>query len=377
MSILSIDSDWKRPSKAVILWFMKQIIYSALEKLFSRPPVTASEIDPAQIRRVLVVRQHDQLGDFLLATPVITALKKKYPGCHLGVMARGYFAQVLENHPDVNEILVWKPSGGWTLRNAWDYARKLRSGWDLAVVLNTVSHSFTSDAAARLSGAKWIIGTDARKFPGTHRNFLYNLEVTPAPGTRHQTLRNLDIVQPLGAETSDFSPHMYPSAGKKTESRRILQNLGWDPSRPSVGMHLGAGKKENRWPCERFADLAAQLSRQGVQVVVMWGPRESDLADKFRSFDRSNAIYVEPIPLRLLGGLFQQLTAVVVNDTGILHLAAACGTPLIALFGPTPPEEWCPIGPKFLWVRGPENQTAGISVESVWAKLTDLLKTCS
>ena len=150
---------------------MKQIVYFALEKLFSRPPVAASEIDPAQVRRVLIVRQHDQLGDFLLATPVITALKNKYPGCRLGVMARGYFAQVLENHPDVDEILVWKPSGGWTFRNAWDYARKLRSGWDLAVVLNTVSHSFTSDAAARLSGAKWIVGTDARKFPGTHRNF--------------------------------------------------------------------------------------------------------------------------------------------------------------------------------------------------------------
>jgi ADP-heptose:LPS heptosyltransferase len=106
----------------------------------------------------------------------------------------------------------------------------------------------------------------------------------------------------------------------------------------------------------------------------MWGPREGDLAEKFRSFDCSNVFYVNPIPLRLLGGMFQQMTAVVVNDTGMLHLAAACGTPLVALFGPTPPEEWCPIGPQFLWVRGPGNQTAEISVESVWVKLSNLLK---
>jgi ADP-heptose:LPS heptosyltransferase len=167
---------------------------------------------------------------------------------------------------------------------------------------------------------------------------------------------------------------MYPSTEEKAESRRILQSLGWDPARPTFGIHLGAGKKQNRWPCEHFVALAALMSRQGYQVVVMWGPRESDLAETFRSFDQTNALYVNPIPLRLLGGLFQQLTAVVVNDTGMLHLAASCGTPLVALFGPTPPEEWCPIGSQFLWVRGPENKTSEISVDSVWAKLLTLLK---
>jgi heptosyltransferase-2 len=288
-------------------------------------------------------------------------------------MVRGYFAQTLIDNPDVDEVLVWKPSGGWNLKNILDYVRKLRSGWDLAIVLNDVSHSFTSDVAAALSGAEWIVGSAARPFAGTHRNFLYNIEVPRVEGLRHQTLRNLDILRPLGVESTDPSPHIYLSDEEKTQASETLRGLGWDPTKPSVGLHLGAGKTSNRWSPERFAGLAEKLESQGVQVVVTWGLNENDLAHAFRSRFKGKALYVGAPPIRLLGAVFQTLSAMVVNDTGMLHLAAACGAPLVAVFGPTDPEEWCPLGPRFLSVRGDGNSVGTVSTEQVWEKLQTLL----
>ncbi len=344
-----------------------------MARLFSRHSLPASAVDASRVRNVLVVRQHDQLGDFLLATPVFHALKTRYPGCRLGVMVRGYFAQTLANNPDVDEVLVWKPSGGWNPRNVLDYVLNLRSGWDLAVVLNDVSHSFTSDVVAALSGAEWIVGSAARPFPGTRRNFFYNIEVPRVDGLRHQTLRNLDIIRPLRASSSDASPHMYMSAAEKAQARGTLLSLGWDPSQPAVGLHLGAGKAGNRWPPGRFAALARRLEGRGVQVVVTWGLNEDDLSHSFRSHFEGKAIYAGAPPLRALGAVFQALSAMVVNDTGMMHLAAACGAPLVAVFGPTAPEEWCPLGPRFLSVRGAEDSVGTVSVEQVWEALRTLL----
>jgi ADP-heptose:LPS heptosyltransferase len=243
----------------------------------------------------------------------------------------------------------------------------------LAIVLTTVSHSITSDSAARLSGARWIVGSSGRLFPGTHRNFMYNIEVPPAEGLRHQTLRNLDYVQALGADVSDTQPRIYLTTEEAQQARQTLQNLGWKSSVPSVGLHLGAGKKENRWPIECTAELADRLDQQGIQVVVTCGLREDALVADFISRFHGKAFVAGAPPIRSLAAQFQQHKAMVVNDTGMLHLAAACGAPLVAVFGPTDPQEWCPLGSSFLSVRGVGNSVTAVTVDQVWEKLRTLL----
>ncbi len=351
---------------------MKHLWVPLLEKTLGRRALSPRDVDPTRVKRVLVVRQHDQLGDFLLATPVLPALKTAFPDCHLGVVARGYFAQTLQGHPDVDEVLTWKPSRGWSPSSFLKFFESLFSGWDLAVVLNTVSHSTTSDLLARLSGAKWVVGSSHRVFPGAKRNFLYDIESPTSESPRHQTDRNLDIVKPLGAVTTEKSPRMSLTDEEKRQAVVFLESLGWNSSKPSVGLHLGAGKRENRWPLARFAELSRMLDSRGIQTVVTWGLGEDGLASELKALSPGPALYAGAPPLRLLGSLYQALTAVVVNDTGMLHLAAACGTPLVAVFGPTNPEDWCPLGPHFLSTRGVDQTVASVTAEQVWEKLLTL-----
>jgi len=352
---------------------MKRPFYFLAEPLVGRRLLQPQDLDPSKVKRVLLVRQHDQLGDFLLSTPLFPALKARFPGCHLGVLVRGYFAQLLEGHPDVDETLVWKPSGGWNMKKVREFWASLRSSWDLVIVPNTVSHSLTSDLLARLTRSPWVLGSSHRVFPGAKRNFLYDLEAPYRKGDRHQTDRNLDILAPLGVGSADRSPRMTLTSEEMDQAQKTLALLGLDLDRPAVGLHLGAGKKENRWPLGRFAELAEIIRSRGAQVVVTWGLGEGDLARRFQSLDPGPTVVAGAPAIRPLAAIFKALTAVVVNDTGMLHLAAAVGTPLVGVFGPTDPVEWLPIGEKFLAVRGPENSVSLAKARDVAKKLVGLL----
>ena len=109
------------------------------ETWLDRGVVSPNLINLYAIRRILVVRQHDQLGDFLLSTPVFRALREFFPQAHIAVIARTYTAELAYHNPYLNEVLVvpekllW-----WTPAKIWRLLAGLRRGWDLAIVLNTV-----------------------------------------------------------------------------------------------------------------------------------------------------------------------------------------------------------------------------------------------
>jgi heptosyltransferase I len=107
--------------------------------------------------------------------------------------------------------------------------------------------------------------------------------------------------------------------------------------------------------------------------VVTWGLQEDDLAAGFKAHYHGRAFYAGAPPLRTLGALYRNLSAVVVNDTGMLHLAAACSVPLVGVFGPTDPADWCPLGKRFLSVRGADNLVANVTVEQAWERLKTII----
>ncbi len=346
---------------------LKRAFVGSLEALIRKPALDPRRIDFSRVKRVLVVRQHDMMGDFLLATPVLRALRGKFPAARLGVLVRDEFAPVLLNNPLVDEILVlqktlnqWDPAKLFTLFSA------LFRKWDLAVVLNTVSHSLSSDILAGLSGSRVIVGSAARRFQGCSRNFLYNIEAPEHPGARHQTDRNLDIVRAIGADTDDRSELMCLQESETRAAALEYPALGYDPARPVVAMHVGAGKLKNRWPAERFAQLARRLREgSGARIVLCWGPRESDLAAEFLRGIDFEVVRVPPGGLRRLAAALTLSDLLICNDTGIMHLAASVGVPLVAVFGPTDPAEWKPSGDSFVAVRGEDGAVGNVTVEQV------------
>ncbi|MGH7450038.1 MAG: glycosyltransferase family 9 protein [bacterium] len=345
------------------------------EKWLDRGVVSPNLLNLYAIRRILVIRQHDQLGDFLLSTPVLRALRQFFPQAHIAVLARSYTAEVIYNNEYINEVIVFPEKGYlWTPVKLWRLVAGLRRGWDLTIVLNTVSHSLTSDLLAHFSGGRYILGSEHRIFPGCRRNFFYNLVARYFNQPKHQTERNLDIVRHLGIDTDDHGEVMSLTAQDKLLARNFLRQHGVDDNDVIVVIHPGAGKLQNRWPVEKFAELATALHRQfAVRLIVTWGPKEKELGLDFRRRLPFEPIVAHGLSLRQLAGILSHTDVFVCNDTGVMHLAAAVSTPLVAIFGPTDPNEWKPIGKKFSALRGEKQRCENVGVQQVLQAIQSLL----
>jgi len=202
---------------------------------------------------------------------------------------------------------------------------------------------------------------------------MYNLLAPDSPSSSHQSARNLDIVRIIGAGPESLHESVHITAGEKDAIRRRFPEL-YGGTGPVIGFHIGANKKENRWPPARFADLREMLHRAGLKSpAVFWGPAEKDLGSEFLRLVKRPVHAVEPGDLREQAVHFSLCDAVVCNDTGVMHLCASVGTPLAAVFGPTDPEYWKPVGGSFIALRSRDRKTESVSAVEVRKALCRIL----
>ncbi len=362
MRLLSIEKIFKRALIFLCSWLIPDRRYD--------PQVVAEEA----IESILVVRQHDQLGDLLLSTPAIYALRHRFPKARLTVVARYYTHRALWHNPDIDEVLVYPEKLKLaTPRRLWRLWSGLRKGYDLAVVIDTVSHSLSSDILAFLSGARYRLGSAEHPFlPGRPSPF-YNI-VAPAPEARpHETRRGLAIVEFIGATADDLGERVGLSHQERAMGRKILWQHHLLPER-TVGLNLGGYQMPNRWPYQRYAALADWLAGDlGFQVAVFWGPGEDDLGERFLGAVQVQTTPLPGLDIRGLAAVLSHLRLVVCNDTGIMHLAAATGTPTFAIFGRNDPEYWRPLNKNFYGVWGPDKTRASAELETVKTGIKRLL----
>jgi ADP-heptose:LPS heptosyltransferase len=348
----------------------------ALEGILGLPEISPRDVDWNRIKRILVVRQHDQLGDFLLSTPVFGAIKKHAPTVEITLVARSYTASLARHHRYIDDIMVVYEQGRyWTGASLSRFIKQLGRGYDLVVVLNTVSHSLTSDLVARFSRARYILGSSHRLFSGTSRNFFYNLNAPflSEPG-RHQSERNLDIIRYLGIECDSSREAIFLTEDEKQWAKNQLSALGIDNKKKVVVVHPGAGKIGNRWPVDRFARVASRLADEcGAQVIVISGANENELTSQFLQLMPSQAFGWNSAYLRQVAAMISQTDLLLCNDTGIMHVCAAVGTPFVAVFGPTDPLEWKPVGEEFIAIRGKDLTCLSVAENAVFEAAMSLL----
>lgn len=331
----------KRFKTRVLRWLARHPIGKRLG-----PP---GAIDPDGISRVLIIRQHDQFGDFLLTTPAIRALRARFPNAHLTLVVRAYLYPVARGNPDVDEVLVFHESGWrWRPRDIGSFVDLMRDPVDLAVVFNTVSHSFSSDLIAWLSGAPVVMGPATPTFDHLDHNPFYTINVPVDRGPRHQIQRNLDVVRHVGADTDDFSYGYIMSEEERKGGREVVESLAGGPGRPEgpvVAVHFGTGDVRKRYPVEQLArvcdGLAARLS---ARILVIPAPGEDDLLRALREATSTPIHTAPPLSLRAAAGVIHAVDLLVCNDTGVLHLAAAVKTPTLSFHATSDPACWKPPG---------------------------------
>lgn len=279
---------------------------------------------------ILIVRL-GALGDIIHAIPAAAALRAAYPAARIDWLVDARHAEILQLVTVIDRVLVLeKPSlAGW-LRAT----RVLRAGaYDVAFDFQGL---MKSAVLARASGAKRVLGFSIWHLREKSARPFYSESVdVSAPSSRalHVIQKNLRLLDALGIENAAIEfplGRVHSAAGDAV----VDQAAG----APFAVLNPGAAWPNKRWDAGRFGELAAFLREvRGLVPFVLWGPGEQPLAQTVIDASAGAAILAPPTRLPDLVEICRAAALVVSGDTGPLHIAAAVGTPIVAIFGPTDP----------------------------------------
>jgi ADP-heptose:LPS heptosyltransferase len=164
----------------------------------------------------------------------------------------------------------------------------------------------------------------------------------------------LSKLSEMGIPAAGAIPQLFPCREDEQHAQHFFDAHAITPDDFTVAMHIGSGSRKKAWPPDRFAQLAETLvTRRGARVVVLTGPADAELARAYRERTLSGtSIMLNCHPLSEIAAILKRCSVFVGNDSGITHLAAASGAPVVALFGPTDPRVWGPRGKAVALLRG-------------------------
>jgi lipopolysaccharide heptosyltransferase II len=293
---------------------------------------------------VLCVRL-DALGDLLMTTPALRALKQSRPGRRLTLLTSPSGAEAAALLPDIDGIIIYDapwmkataPRAG-PLPDLAMIDRLRRGSFDAAVIFTVYSQNPLPSAMLCYLAEVPLRLAHCRENPyQLLTRWVPDLE--PDRLVRHEVRRQLDLVAAVGCRTDDDRLKIRISEGDAGRARDRLGAIGLDPSGPWVLIHPGATAPSRRYPPEGFVEVATRLARDGMRVVFTGGPSEIDLIEGIRA--------AVPVPTHSLAGrlalgelaaLIALAPLLIANNTGPVHVAAAVGTPVVDLYALTNPQ---------------------------------------
>lgn len=307
-------------------------------------------IDPSDIRRILV-RQVNWVGDAVLTLPAIEALGRRYPGAEIVLLARAWVGGLFVGHPIVDRTVELRPAGlRHSIFGRWHLARSLsRERFDLAVLF---PNSFDAALVPWLAGIPRRVGysTDGRGWMLTDA-----VQERSTPSRPHQVEWYLAIVRALGADGPSVPRLSVPAEAQK-KAGQTLRDHGVEETEPIVAVNPGSiYGSAKRWPAARFAGVAdALVASRGVRILLIGSEGERPVLEQVARSMRSPVVNLAGrTDLSALMGLLAKARLLVSNDTGAMHVAAAVGTPVLAIFGPTDAEATGPVGQSTRLLRQP------------------------
>ena len=323
----------------------------------------------------LVIRR-DNIGDLVCTTPLIAALRTRYPDAWIGALVNRYAEPVLAGNPDLDAVFSYQKAkhrapGESVLRLYMERFHMLlglrRRGIDF-VILAAPGHQASAERLARMVSPRHIVGFDGGSgiadmaVASSSQGLLHQVENT------FQLLRVLDVTGPPpplklipdAALVAALSRHLSGGAG------------------PLVGIHISAREADRRWPDQRFVELIrGLLAQHAARIILSWAPGSRD-NPRFPGDDESaREIAAACVSDRLhawptsgLDGLIASLAVcdqVICSDGGPVHLAAALGKPVVSLFGSERPELWYPWGVPYRLLQPASHHVRDIAVDAVLA----------
>ncbi len=307
---------------------------------------SAFEEDNKKLSRILIVRT-DRIGDVLLSTPVIKALRQFYPQAYISMMVAPHALEIIEGNPYLDEVIVYDKDGkhkSW-LRSLKFASRLKKKKFDLAVILHPTNRVHLLAFLARIP-----------KRLGYNRKlgFLLNekKEHKKQEGLKHEAEYNLELLKDLGIAGRHTELYIPIKAESEKWVNDLFERVGISTSDKLLAINPGASCPSKLWPLERFAEVAARLSRaHNLKILVLAGPKDMFLAEKIALHQelKGKAINLAgKTSISQLASILKRCALFISNDSGPVHIASAVGTPVISVFGRNQPglspKRWGPLG---------------------------------
>jgi len=315
------------------------------------PPLTPHNQHP---RHILVIRL-DLIGDLVLSMTTVRALKHAYPDAKIDLLALPASAKVVVGDPDLHEIITYDP-------NVWRRPKALMQlkNWSNAYNVLRYLHARNYDIAVSvfgrwagiltaLSGAKRRVGFGRESYPGLMTDNVRGYHWRPGDH-KHEVDYCLKLARAAGAAISaaDRVPLLYVDPLANQQLEQLLERDGLVPEKPMIACHIGSNNGQSkRWPIPYWATLIDKMiCRQNAQVILTGAPGDTPLIECVTRQMQEQAISLAgKTSLPQLVALLKRADLLISGDSGPMHIAAAVGTPLIAIHGPTDPALSGPISP--------------------------------
>lgn len=318
------------------------------------------------ISRVVVLAPN-WLGDAVMALPALRDIRRHFSDATLAVAARTSVAALFQGVPDVDEVLTLSPGRGRAARRN-DIRRLKQGGFDLAILFPNSFHS---------AWMVWRAGVPERwGYRSDLRGRLLTRRVSRPKRRVHYGEYYQALVRGLGVETGPLTPRILVAAASAEAAAQMLRERGWVSGQPLVGVAPGAAfGHAKRWPPERFAALISTLSDDAGATCVLLGRAEDrDAGQEVEAAlhtQISNRESQTPRVINVIGatdlprlmGVISHCRALVANDSGAVHLAAAMGVPVTAIYGPTDERFSTPLA-----AREVDRDRVGVIFEPVWCR---------
>ncbi|MBS0649425.1 MAG: lipopolysaccharide heptosyltransferase II [Verrucomicrobia bacterium] len=282
----------------------------------------------------ILIRMPNWIGDLVMATPILTDVRKAYPNAHITAMCRTPICDLLKEDLDIDELFCFSKASGFGRRSERrSIVEKIRAGkYDLGILL---THSFSS--------AWWFwLGRIQRRlgYRANGRSLLLTDKVDLPAHVDQQHLVNTYkmVLAPLGIPVSETKPRLFLLDKELEEARTLLRQRGVSPKARLVGINPGAAYGSAKcWLPERFRQVTEKLLEQeNIQIIYFGDQVTQALVKEICQGLSSRVLNLAGVTtLRELASLIKLCDVILTNDSGPMHIAAAVGTPLVALFGST------------------------------------------
>ena len=299
-----------------------------------------------EFERILIART-DRIGDVLLSTPVIKALRDNYPSAYIAMMVSPQANDIIEGNPYLDEVIIYdKEAKHKSLGNSIRFARNLKKKkFDLAIILHPTN---------RVHLISFFAGIKRRVGFGRKLAFLLTdrIKHLKQEGKKHELEYNMDFLKYLGFTIKDSSMFMPIKQESEVWVDDLFQKEGIIKQDRLLAIHPAASCPSKIWPESSFAQVADRLiEKYNFKALIIAGPKDISKAERIsKGMHRPLINLAGKTSVSQLASVLKRCSLFISNDSGPVHIASALGTPVISIFGRAQkglsPKRWGPVGKK-------------------------------